>query len=93
MELFLAEGGSCSYDDKIIGDIEVPLMYKNLVKQWVPKELPPLDTDFIVNNRTYPIAPSFVHGLGIFSIDGITVKYNRVIELMDYVELCYNYND
>jgi len=33
MELFLAEGGSCSYDDESIGDIEVPLKYKHLVKQ------------------------------------------------------------
>jgi hypothetical protein len=42
MEFFLAEGGSCSYDDESIGDIEVPLRYKHLVKQWVPKELPPI---------------------------------------------------
>jgi hypothetical protein len=93
MEFFLAEGGSCSYDDESIGDIEVPLRYKHLVKQWVPKELPPLDTDFIVNNRTYRIAPSSLHGLGLFSMDGITVKYNTVTELMDYVRPCYNYND
>jgi hypothetical protein len=93
MEFFLAEGGSCSYDDESIGDIEVPLRYKHLVKQWVPKELPPIDVDFIVNNRTYHIAPSSLHGLGLFSMDGITVKYNTVTELMDYVRPCYNYND
>jgi hypothetical protein len=92
MEFFLAEGGSCSYDDESIGDIEVPLRYKHLVK-WVPKELPLLDTDFIVNNRTYRIAPSSLHGLGLFSMDGIIVKYNTVTELMDYVGPCYNYND
>ena len=46
MKFFLAEGGSCSYDDESIGDIEVPLRYKNLLKQWIPKELPELDTDF-----------------------------------------------
>ena len=45
MEFFLAEGGSCSYDDDIIGDIEVPLRYKHLVKQWVPKDLPELKTN------------------------------------------------
>jgi hypothetical protein len=28
MEFFLVEGGSCSYDDESIGDIEVPLRYK-----------------------------------------------------------------
>jgi hypothetical protein len=33
MKLFLAEGGSCSYDDERIGDIEAPLRYKHLVKQ------------------------------------------------------------
>jgi hypothetical protein len=93
MEFFLAEGGSCSYDDESIGDIEVPPRYQHLLKQWVPKELPLLDTDFSVNNRMYHIAPSSLHGLGIFSMDGITVKYNSVIELMDYVRPCYGYND
>jgi hypothetical protein len=93
MEFFLVEGGSCSYDDESICEKEVPLRYKHLVKQWVPKQLYSLDTDFIVNNRTYCIAPSSLHGLGIFSMDGITVKYNTVTELMDYVRPCYNYND
>jgi hypothetical protein len=93
MDFFLSEGGLCSYDDEIIGDIEVPLMYKHLVKHWVPKELYPIDVDFIVNNMTYRIAPSSLHGMGIFSMDGIIVKYNIVIELMDYVGMCYNYND
>jgi len=74
MECFIAKGGSCSYDDERIRDIEVPLMYKHLMKQWVPKELPPLDTDFIVNNRTYHIAPSSLHGMGLFSMDGKIVK-------------------
>ena len=41
MEFFLAEGGSCFYDHESIEDIEVPLGYKHLVKQWVPKKLPP----------------------------------------------------
>jgi hypothetical protein len=85
MEFFLSEGGSCSYDDDSIGDIEVPLKYKHLVKQWVPKELPPIDDDFILNNRTYLITSSSLHGLGLFSMDGITMKYNTVTELMDYV--------
>jgi hypothetical protein len=87
MKHFLIEGGSCSYDDESIGDIDIPLMYRHLVKQWVPKELPPIDVD-IVNNRTYHIAPSSLHGLGIFSMDGIIVKYNIVTELMDYVRPC-----
>jgi hypothetical protein len=93
IEFFLAEGGSCSYDDERIGDIDVPLRYKHLVKQSVPKELPPIDVDFVVNNRTYLIAPSSLHGLGLFSMDGIIVKYNTVTELMDYIGPCYNYND
>jgi hypothetical protein len=93
MKFFLGEGGSCSYDDERIGDIGVPLRYKNLVKQWVPKELPPIDVDLIVNNRTYHNASSSLHVLGIFSMDGIIVKYNTVTELMDYVGPYYNYND
>ena len=42
---------------------------------------------------TYRIAPSSLHGLGLFSMDVIIVKYNTVTELMDYVGPCYNYND
>ena len=79
MKLFLAEGGSCSYDDERIGDIEVPLRYKHLLKQWVPKELPELDTDFCVNERMYRIAPSSIHGLGLFSMDDMKVKYGRLV--------------
>ena len=33
VKFFLAKGGSCSYDDERIGDIDVPLRYKHLVKQ------------------------------------------------------------
>jgi hypothetical protein len=47
MEFFLAEGGSCSYDAESIDDIEVPLRYKHLVKRWVPKDLPQVNTDFL----------------------------------------------
>ena len=93
MKFFLTEGGSCSYDDESIGDIDIPLRYKHLVNQWVHKELPPIYVEFIVNNRTYRIAPSSLHGLGIFSMDEIIVKYNTVTKLMDYVGPCYNYND
>ena len=31
-EFFLKGGGSCSYDDEMLGDIDVPLKYKHLVK-------------------------------------------------------------
>ena len=67
MEIFLAEGRSYSYDDETIGDIEVPLRYKHLLKQWVPKDIPQLNTHFCVNERIYQIAPYPLHGLGYFA--------------------------
>ena len=93
MDFFLVEGGSCSYDDETIGDIDVPLRYRHLVKQWVPKDLPPLNTDFCVNERIFRIAPSSLHSLGLFCMDGIKVGYDRCTELMEYVGPCYNYKD
>jgi len=88
---FLSEGGSCSYDDETIRDIEVHLRYKYLVKQWVPKDLPQINTNFCFNERIYRIDPSSLHGLGIFSMDGIKVCYDGIIELMEYVGPCYIY--
>ena len=32
MNFFLQGGGSCSYDDETVGDIDVPLRYQHLVK-------------------------------------------------------------
>jgi hypothetical protein len=93
MEFFLAEGGSCSYDDEGIGDVEVPLRYKHILRPWVPNELPQLDTDFYVNERIYHIVMSSIHGLGLFFMNGIKVKYGGLVELMEYVEPCYNYGD
>ena len=46
MEFFLKGGGSCSYDDETVGDIELASRYKHLVKQWVPRDLPQVNTDF-----------------------------------------------
>ena len=77
MEFFLVEGGSCSYDDETIGNIMVPLRYRHLVKQWVPKDLPQLNTIFCVNERIYRIAQSSLHGLGLFCMDGIMVSYDK----------------
>ena len=91
--MFLVEWGSCSYDDETIGNIDVPLRYKHLVKQWELKDLPPLNTYFCVNERIFWIAPSSLHGLGLFCMDGIKVSYERCIELMEYVGPCYNYRD
>lgn len=93
MRFFLAQGGSCSYDDETKGNIEVPLRYRHLQKQCVPKELPPINTDFCVNDRIYRIAPSSLHGLALFSMDNIKVCYNRVAKLMEFVGPCYNYNN
>ncbi len=81
MEIFRTAGSSHSYDDETIGKIDVPLRYKHLVKQWVPKDLPPLNTYFCVNERIFRIAPSSLHGLGLFCMDGIMVGYIRCTEL------------
>ena len=40
MKFFLKGGGPCSYDDNTMGDIDVTLRYKHLVKEWVPRDLP-----------------------------------------------------
>ena len=77
MDFFLTGGGSCSCDDETIGDIEVPLRYKNLVKKWVPRDIPQVNTTFCVNERIYIIAPLSLHGLGLFCMDGIKVSYDR----------------
>ena len=93
MEFFLKGGGSCSYDDEIVGDIEVPLKYKHLLKKWVPTDIPKVNTDFCVNERIYRIALSSLHGLGLVCMDGIKVGYNICTELMEYVGTSYNYSD
>ena len=93
MYFFLRGGGSCSYDDETIGDIEVPLRYKNLVKQWVPRDITQLNTNFCENERIYRITPSSLHGSGLFCMDGIKVGYDRCTELMEYVGPSYNYSD
>ena len=67
------------------------MRYKHLLKQWAPKELPELDTDFCVNERMYHIAPSSIHGLGLFSMENIKVKYGELVELFEYVGPCYTY--
>ena len=91
MEFFLRGGVPCSYDDETVGDIEVPLRYKNLVKQWVPRDIPQVNTNFCVNERIYRIAPSSLHGLGLFRMDGIKVGYIQCTKFMEYVGPSYNY--
>ena len=56
-------------------------------------KLPPINMDFCVNEGIYQIAPSSIHGLGLYSMDGTKVSYKKVVELMDYVAPCYNYNN
>ena len=50
-------------------------------------------TDFFLNGKIYHIDPSSLHGLGLFSMDGIMVKYDPKTELMEYVRPSYKYND
>ena len=85
MELFVSKGGSCGYDNECIGDNEFLLRYRHLVKRWLPKEIPQVDTDFFINGRIFHIAPSSLHEVGIFSMDGIMVKYGTKTELMGYI--------
>ena len=49
------------------------------------KELPEVDIDFFINGRMYRIAPSSLHGLELFSMDGIKFEYGTVTELMECV--------
>ena len=79
MDFFLVEGGSCSYEHETIGNIKVPLRYKHIVKQWVPKDLPQINTYFCMNEMIYRIEPSSLHGLGLFCMDGMMVDYERCI--------------
>ena len=76
-KFFLKWGGSCYYDDEIVGDIYVPLRWQHLVKQWVPSDIPQVNTDFCVNERIYRIASLSLHGLGLFCINGIKFGYDR----------------
>ena len=92
MQFFISNGGSCNYDAESIGDIEFPLRYKHLVKLWEPKELPEVDTYFFIGGRMYRIAHSSLHGLGLFSMNGIKVGYGIETELMEYVGPLYKYN-
>ena len=73
--------------------MKVCLRYTHIEKEWVPKELPPINTNFCVNERLYHIAPSSLHYLGLFFIDGIRVSYNKVVKLVELVGPCYNYNN
>ena len=52
-----------------------------------------MDTDFFISGRMYRVAPLSLHGLGLFSMDGIKVGYGTITELMEYVGPLYRYNN
>jgi hypothetical protein len=62
--------------------------HKNLIN---PKELLEVDTNFFISGRMHRINPLSLHGLGLFSMDGIKVGYGTVTELMEYVGPLYKY--
>ena len=93
MQYFISNRGSCNYDAERIGDIEFPLRYRHLVQRWVPNKLPQVDIDFFINGRMYHITPLSLHGLGLFSKDGIKVSYGTITELMEYFKPLYRYNN
>ena len=79
IQFFLSQVGSSSYEDETKGDIKVSLRYTHLHKEWVHKELPPINIDFCIKERIYHIAPSSLHGLGLFSIDGIRLVIEKLL--------------
>lgn len=72
-------------------DIRVPPRYKHIVEGWELEKILKLDTDFCLNKRIYQIFSPSLHGLRLFSMDGIKVKYGGVNELMEYAMPCYRY--
>ena len=85
MYLLLIQGMSFSNDNDTVKDKEVSLLYKHYVNNQEPNSLPEIKIDFCINGRTYRIAPSRLHGLGIFSMDGTNLPYKCEEEQMDYV--------
>jgi len=85
MDLFIIEGSMFSFENETGKEKKVPLSYKNYVKNCEPNLLPELVTDFCISGRTYRIAPSSLHGLELFSTDGVNVPYHSAVELMEYV--------
>ena len=57
----------------------------------VPKDLNQVNIDFFLNERIYLIAPSSLHGLELFSMDGIKICDGGLDELMEYVKPFYIY--
>ena len=66
-------------------------MYIHYLKNWEAKPLPEINTDFCINGKTYRIAPSTLHGVGIFIMDSVKVPYKSEVGLMDYVGPTYDY--
>jgi hypothetical protein len=61
------------------------------LNRWLPKDLPEINTNVFVNERIYQIAPSSLHGLGLFSMDGMKVFCDGLTELIEYVGPYYIY--
>jgi hypothetical protein len=59
----------------------------------IPKDLPEINNDICVNERIYHIVPTSLYGLGLFSMDGIKVFYDRLTKLMEYIKPYYIYKD
>ena len=55
MKFFLAQVGSCSYDDESDDDSDVPFRYKHLQKQWASNAFPQINIDFCVGEKIYCI--------------------------------------
>ena len=91
MDFFLDEEKSYSYDNDFTQDMKFPLMYRHYLMNWEPNPLLEINIDFYIDGRTYQIAPSSLHGLGIFTMDGVNFPYMFEVKLMDYVGLMYDY--
>ena len=63
------------------------------MKRWIPKDLPQVNIDLCLNERIYQIATSSLHGLVLFSMDGIKVCDNGLDKLIKYVGPYYIYKD
>ena len=64
------------YENEIDGDKKVPFRYENDVKIQEPNSLTQLDNvNFCNDGRSYQVGPSSLHGVGLFSMDGVNVPY------------------
>ena len=67
------------------------LGWKHLVNGWEPKQFLELDIDFRLNEIIYRNVPSSIHGIGLFSMDGIHAKYKGGFYLMECLGPYHSY--